>query len=131
MRFLPSNALREELGELKVACISSVAELQDRITGILRPITQRFNLTLSAFGNVTHTEYSSAGELVLADAWGNHIEPAPMTPTVDSKPWDVLTGTIRAALKDSPSHGQSELVVVPGLALGKSLLIRLCRSLLS
>lgn len=101
-----------------ILLLSSVAKLQDRVTNILLPVAKKFNITLDAFGAVAYEGQPGTGELVLVDAWGNHIEPAPMTPTVDSKPYDLLSGTIRAALKDSPGYANSEVVVVPGLSVG-------------
>ena len=97
---------------------SSVKELQERITFVVLPVAKRFNLTLHAFGKVAHIGKQGSGEIVLAEAWGHSREPAPMTPVIDSAPYDLLSGTIKAALKSSPQYSERDLVVTPNLALG-------------
>ncbi|KAF8273163.1 carboxypeptidase S [Lactarius quietus] len=39
---------------------------------------------------------SSISALTLTDAWGTALEPAPVTPTDGSAPWQLLSGTIKA-----------------------------------
>ena len=98
---------------------SPVHELQERITAVVLSVAKKYNITLRAFGQVAFEGKSDPGELVLAEAWDHHLEPAPMTPTVNSEPWNLLSGTIQASLKSSPQYKGRGLVVVPNLALGR------------
>ena len=85
---------------------SSVAELQNRITKVLTPIADKYNLSINSFGSVSEPDVLKAGLLTLSDAWGNSLEPAPITPTsLDSPGWQLLSGTIQS------THLTSKLVV--------------------
>lgn len=103
---------------------SSVKELQDHITSLLAPVVTSFNLSLTAFGDsVGIPKSESAGEVLLSDAWGNKLEPSPITPTGESGPWKLLAGTIKATV-EATGGGQGgqrgKAVVVPGLTNGNT-----------
>lgn len=97
---------------------SSVKELEDHVTSVVLPVAEVFNITLNAFGVIAFRGDEGAGEIVLTQAWDRPREPAPMTPTGDSEPFAILSGTIKAALASSPQYGNRELIVTPILALG-------------
>lgn len=97
---------------------SSVKELQDHITSVLAPVVASFNLSLTAFDDsVGIPESESAGEVILSDAWGNKLEPSPITPMGESGPWKLLAGTIKATV-ESTEGGKA--VVIPGLTNGNT-----------
>ncbi|KAI0343219.1 carboxypeptidase S [Trametopsis cervina] len=117
------NALPERAVAIvnhRIAQQSSVSEVMERITSVILPTARKFNITLNAFGKSVYHGASGAGEINLADTWGTALEPAPMTPTVDAKPYEILMGTIKAALKASPKYNKNEVVISPGLAFGMS-----------
>lgn len=97
---------------------SSVQELQTRMSGLLAPLAERFNLSLSAFGNSTSGD--NAGSLILSDAFGTALNPSPITPTFGSGPWELLSGTIISTIKSSirPGYVEGPVVVSPSLGLG-------------
>lgn len=103
---------------------SSVKELQDHITSVLAPVVASFNLSLTAFDDsVGIPKSESAGEVILSDAWGNQLEPSPITPTGESGPWKLLAGTIKATVEatgggDGKKGGKA--VVIPGLTIGNT-----------
>ncbi|KAH9066867.1 hypothetical protein EDB87DRAFT_1573733 [Lactarius vividus] len=96
-----TNALPEEAWAVvnhRIATQSSVSVVQQRDTELLKQLAKEFNLTFTAFGSdITPKCTPTAGKLTLTDAWGTSLEPAPVTPTEDSAPWRLLSGTIKAA----------------------------------
>ncbi|KAI0091719.1 carboxypeptidase S [Irpex rosettiformis] len=122
------NALPEKVEAVvnhRISEYSSVSDLQSRFTSIVLPVAERFNLTLDAFGRVVFEGAEGRGEIVLSDAWGTALEPAPKTPTNektdgDVRPYELLQGTIKAALKASPAYKDKKVVSSPALALGNT-----------
>ncbi len=78
-----------------------MSEVQKHITDVILPVARKFNLTLVSFGTNVTIGSEGAGHIILSKAWGTSLEPAPMTPISSSKPYDILAGTIKAALKSS------------------------------
>lgn len=125
---LPSRLLQRTLTVglyfILVPSDSSVKELQDHITSVLAPVVASFNLSLTAFDDsVGIPKSESAGEVILSDAWGNQLEPSPITPTGESGPWKLLAGTIKATVEatgggDGKKGGKA--VVIPGLTIGNT-----------
>ena len=75
-------------------------------------------MTYNAFGETLHT--GSAGTLTLSDAWGNALEPAPVTPT-DEAPYKLLSGTIRAAYGTRRNaDGEEDIKIAPGIMTGNT-----------
>ncbi|KAI5124212.1 hypothetical protein M0805_005062 [Coniferiporia weirii] len=120
-----SNALPEQAFAIvnhRIADYSSVAELEDRFTNIVTPIAESFNLTISAFAEEASSadvQTSVARRLTLTDAYGTGLNPAPVTPTTGSGPWQLLSGTI---LFTFSTNQRSEIAreitsVAPGLSL--------------
>ncbi|KAI0704317.1 hypothetical protein BC835DRAFT_817562 [Cytidiella melzeri] len=122
------NALPERVEAVvnhRIAEQSSVAELMQRFTFIMLPVAKQYNLTLHAFGSVAHSGSAGKGDIVLSDAWGTALEPAPLTPTngdedEESRAYRLLMGTIKAALKASPKYKDRDVVVMPKLSLGNT-----------
>lgn len=106
---------------------SSVAELIQRYTDVLSPVTTSLNLTLNSFGTVIPPSTTPIGEVKLTDAYGTALNPAPVTSTdLSSGPWRLLSGTILSTLATSlrTENGteyakENKAVMAPGLNLGK------------
>lgn len=101
-----------------------------RYTDVLSPVTSELNLTLNSFGTVILPSSSPIGEVILTDAYGTGLNPAPITPTdLKSGPWRLLSGTILSTLGSSlrTVNGsgtdyarENKAVVAPMLSLGVS-----------
>jgi Gly-Xaa carboxypeptidase len=102
---------------------SSVAVVQERDTNLLEHLAKEFNLTFTAFGSAISTgDGPTAGTLTLTDEWGTALEPAPITPTSeDSAPWQLLSGTIKAAFNAHRGlDGDDNILVSPGIMTGNT-----------
>ncbi|KZT69704.1 carboxypeptidase S [Daedalea quercina L-15889] len=138
-----SNALPETAGAVvnhRIAIDSSVVALKNYTSAVLAPVAESLNLSFSPFpedtpetlstagGNHTVVVKESAGRVLLSDAFGTALEPAPVSPT-DSAQWRVLAGTIRAAWpigdersasSEEGSQAESGIIVVPSLLAGNT-----------
>lgn len=104
-----------------ISYYSSVSEVAEHITEVLRPVAAKFNLTLDAFGvNVTA---GSMGRLAIKNAFQSALEPSPVTPTGSSEPFSILSGTIKAILENSDVHPSDGVVVAPMLGLGEDRIV--------
>ena len=99
---------------------SSVGELQNHIIDTLIPVAKHYNLSVDAFGTPIGDSHASAGQVTLSDAFGSALEPAPVTPSAGSAPYDVLSGTIRNVLTTSPRklYENKAVIVAPSILLG-------------
>lgn len=95
-------------------------EVQTRITKLLRPLAMRFNITMGAFGRPVLSEKTDTGHLEVSVAFGNQLEPSPVTPTGPEDPYQILAGTIRGAIGDSKRNGGRAVVVVPQIEKGNT-----------
>ena len=101
---IKSNALPElswAVVNNRIGTESSVSAVQERFTNLIGPLAASANLTLTAFGkkvpNRTVEPWAAAGDVILSDAWGTALEPAPITPTDEKAvPYKLLSGTILA-----------------------------------
>lgn len=102
---------------------SSVAAVQERDTHVLKQLAKEFNLTYTAFGSPISTQDGpAAGTLILTEAWGTSLEPAPVTPSVEeSAPWRLFSGTIKATF-NAHRHldGPNNIFVSPGIMSGNT-----------
>lgn len=115
------NALPESAWAVinhRIATDSSVAETMSYDTALLKPLAEKFNLSLKSFGEyITDPSLPSFGSVILSDAWGTFLEPAPTTPYgINAGPYQVLSGTIKSVynahrgleegenVKVAPSH---------------------------
>ncbi|EIM86689.1 carboxypeptidase S [Stereum hirsutum FP-91666 SS1] len=130
-----TNALPEQAWAVvnhRIATQSSLAEAMKSDTDRIIPLAARFNLSLTAFGEViTPADTPAYGTVTLSDAWGNQLAPAPVTPTgADAVPYKVLSGTIKATfnshraagfgLTDGQEIENETIVVSPGIMTGNT-----------
>jgi Gly-Xaa carboxypeptidase len=97
--------------------------VKEHDTQILKHLAKEFNLTYTAFDSTISAEDGpSAGTLTLTDAWGTALEPAPIMPTGDdSAPWQLLSGTIKAAFNSHHGlEGEDNIFVGPGIMTGNT-----------
>ena len=83
-------------------------------------MAEKYNLTIDAFGKHIGDSQARAGHVTLGDAFGTGLEPAPVTPSAGSAPYDLLSGTIRNVLTTSPRplYEDKTVVVAPSILLG-------------
>ncbi|KAI0041286.1 carboxypeptidase S [Auriscalpium vulgare] len=119
------NALPESAWAVvdhRIADYSSVDAVQAHYVEVLSPVAAALNLSLDAFGRSSNSSgmSSSAGHVQLSTAFGLAINPAPISPTQGSGPWQLLSGTILSTLASSPRDDvrSKNAVVSPGLTLG-------------
>lgn len=102
---------------------SSVAAVEQRDRDILKQLAREFNLTYTAFGSAVSAEDGpAAGTLMLTEASGTSLEPAPITPFgKDSAPWQLLSGTIKATFNAHRGlDGLDNIIVSPGIMTGNT-----------
>lgn len=109
------NALPEQAYVLinhRIVPGSSVAATQQRITSLLTPLAENYNLSLSAFGKSIIPHVVQEGQVLIDEAFSPGLEPAPVTP--QAAEWDLFGGTIRAewAKRGPPTE---EMIVAPGM----------------
>lgn len=80
-----------------------------------------FNISVDAFG--THygnlSMEGAFGHLQLSDAYGTQLEPAPVTPTFGSGPYELLAGTVISALGSSNrTNIPKKVFLAPSLSTG-------------
>ncbi|OJA18441.1 hypothetical protein AZE42_05816, partial [Rhizopogon vesiculosus] len=114
------NALPEAVYAIanhRIADHSSVSELQDRFTNIVAPVAAKYNMSLDAFGKTVGLEVPTWGLVKLSDAFASALEPAPVTPTTGSGPYELLSGTVLSTLKTNlrTDNPPDDAVVTPGL----------------
>jgi len=124
-----ANALPETAWALvnhRISVVSSVDEVKRHDSELLADLAEQFNLTYTAFGTKISKELDDApsgGTLTLTDAFGTALEPAPVTPTEsgDAKPYELLSGTIKATYNAHRSlQGVNEIIVSPGMPTGNT-----------
>jgi len=111
----------------RIGTESSVKVVQERFTNLIAPIAAEANLTLTAFGrkvlNWTVDPWVAAGDVILSDAWGTALEPAPVTPTDEkAAPYQLLSGTILAVGRAGGQAGEAtkKFFVAPSVMSGGS-----------
>ncbi|KAF5314212.1 hypothetical protein D9758_017834 [Tetrapyrgos nigripes] len=123
-----TNALPEQAYAVvnhRIDTKSSVEEVTRRDTHTIKKWAERFNLSLNAFGEeVTDSSKAYYGSVVLSDAFGNHLAPAPVTPTSgdEAKPYELLSGTIRGTFAAFRGQSLEEggIAVAPGMPSGNT-----------
>lgn len=73
--------------------------VKGRVLSLLKSVADEYNLSISSFGDIVPS--SDQGSVILFDAFQSGLEPAPISPAGDAKPWSLLTSTIRAALEEA------------------------------
>ncbi|CAL1714699.1 unnamed protein product [Somion occarium] len=118
-----TNALPESAWAVvnhRIATDSSLDEVKEHDTNLLKDLASEFNLSYTAFGeDITGQDKPAYGKLRLSDAWGAGLTPAPITPTdKDAAPYQLLAGTIRATY--NAHRGGDDVVVSPGIMSGNT-----------
>lgn len=108
----------------RISLASSVEKLQERITGVLKPVAKEYKLDFEAFGDSIFTEDKSAGKLTLAPAWNSSLNPAPVSPyTADAPSWRLLAGTTKSVYASRPDNGKkwsADVHMAPYLTTGNT-----------
>ncbi|KAJ7876836.1 hypothetical protein B0H13DRAFT_1632025 [Mycena leptocephala] len=95
---------------------SSVIEVQKHIVELVSPIATEFNMSLIAFGLPSTQNVVPVHQIVLSDAFGTALEPSPVTP-LESGPYELLAGTIKAALETAARYNSTGVIISPSLGL--------------
>ncbi|KAG1880394.1 hypothetical protein C8R48DRAFT_683828 [Suillus tomentosus] len=120
------NALPEQAWAIvnhRISTESSIAATKVRDIGLLKSLANDFNLSYTAFGSyVSNEDAPSYGTLTLSTAFGDGLEPAPVTPSgEDAAPFRLLSGTIKAAYNSHRNiSGSDAIIVSPGIMSGNT-----------
>ncbi|KAL4243807.1 peptidase M20A family protein [Abortiporus biennis] len=121
---IKTNALPERASAIvnhRIAEHSSIEELQQRIASILLPVAEKFNLTFTSFGMDISAGSGQGGHLALSEAYGVSLTSSPVTPSgIDDIPYQILSGTIKAVLKNTKAYEHKKVIVSPLLSLGNT-----------
>ncbi|KAI0085827.1 carboxypeptidase S [Irpex rosettiformis] len=120
-----TNALPENAYVIVNHRIAGYRALKSRLIDVLSPVAVRFNLSIDAFGEALGDLASrkvAYGKVVLSDAFGTGLEPAPITPTTESPPYELLSGIIRNVIETSnrKAYVGRKVVVAPGILRGNT-----------
>lgn len=124
------NALPEQAWAVvnhRISTESSIAATEAHDIDLLRPLASKFNLSYTAFGKtVDHGDHLNTsptyGNLTLSEAFKGGLEPAPTTPFEgdDAMPYQILSGSIKAAFNRHRSIKEDGIVVSPGIMSGNT-----------
>ncbi|KIY67415.1 carboxypeptidase S [Cylindrobasidium torrendii FP15055 ss-10] len=120
-----TNALPEQAFAIvnhRVSTLSNVDAVKARDTNVLKHLAQKFNLTYTAFDELISTG-APEKTLVLSEAFGHSLEPAPLTPTsgAESAAYKLLSGTIKATYNAHHGvDGDNSIAVAPGMMTGNT-----------
>lgn len=120
------NALPEQAWAIvnhRISTESSIAATKVRDIELLESIANDFNLSYMAFGShISNGDAPSYGTLTLSTAFGDGLEPAPVTPSgEDAVPFRLLSGTIKAAYNSHRNiSGSGAIIVSPGIMSGNT-----------
>ncbi|KAE9399968.1 Zn-dependent exopeptidase [Gymnopus androsaceus JB14] len=109
-----ANALPERAEAVvnhRIAEFSSALEVRNHIKDLVLPFAALYNLSVDAFGQNVREDGSGLGKIVLSDAH------PPVTPIINSRMYDILSGTIKATLQSSTRYQADDVVVTPSLGL--------------
>ena len=95
--------------------------MKAHIVDTVGPVAKRYNLSVDAFGKQIGDAEYSYGQVILGDAFGTGLEPAPITPSAGNAPYDLLSGTIRNVLTTSTraAYENKTIIVAPSILLGE------------
>ncbi|KAG1788203.1 uncharacterized protein HD556DRAFT_1434081 [Suillus plorans] len=120
------NALPEQAWAIvnhRISTESSIAATKVRNIELLKSLANNFNLSYTAFGSyVSNEDAPSYGALTLSTAFGDGLEPAPVTPSgEDAALFRLLSGTIKAAYNSHINiSGSDAIIVSPGIMSGNT-----------
>jgi len=94
---------------------SSLGALKSRDTALLQSLATQFNLSYTAFGvSQSDEDVPAYGTLALSEPFHPGLEPAPVTP-VDEEPYQLMSGTIKAAYNAHRSLEGDNINVAPSI----------------
>jgi len=101
---------------------SSVSEVINIDTELLKPLAAKFNLSLTSFGEViTDPSAPFYGSAALSSPWGTQFEPAPVSPYKGSVAFDTLSGTIKSVYNvHRELDGDDNIKVYPAYITGNT-----------
>ena len=101
---------------------SSVSEVMNIDTELVKPIATKFNLSLTSFGEVIiDPSAPSSGSVALSNPWGTQLEPAPTSLYKDSVAFDILSGTIKSVYNAHRGlEGNDNIKVYPSYTSGNT-----------
>lgn len=120
------NALPEQAWAIvnhRISTESSIAATKARDIELLESLANDFNLSYTAFGgHISNEDAPSYGTLILSTAFGDGLEPAPVTPSgEDAAPFQLLSGTIKATYNSHRNiSGSDAIIVSPGIMSGNT-----------
>jgi Gly-Xaa carboxypeptidase len=120
------NALPEQAWAIvnhRISTESSTAATKARDIELLKSLANNFNLSYTAFGSrISNEDAPSYGTLILSTAFGDGLEPAPVTPSgEDAAPFQLLSGTIKATYNSHRNiSGSDAIIVSPGIMSGNT-----------
>jgi len=118
-----TNALPEQAWGVvnhRIATESSLGALKSRDTALLQSLATKYNLSYNAFGIHQSDEDAPAyGTLTLTEPFQPGLEPAPITP-IHEKPYQLLSGTIKATYNAYRSIEGDHINVAPGIMSGNT-----------
>lgn len=102
------NALPEQANVVinhRIDVGSSVEAVRRHVYSIVKSVAARNDLAISGsegweFVANDSSKHPRAGKIVLSDAFHSALEPAPLTPLGDAKPWKLLQAVIRNVWSD-------------------------------
>lgn len=120
------NALPEvawAVANNRIADYSFLSELMAHVTDVALPMATKHNMTLEAFGKTVGLQGSSWGTIRLSNTSHSPLEPAPVSPTTGSGPYELLSGIIRSVFQ---THLRTDnlpkfAIVSPALDVGEFL----------
>ncbi|KAL0961081.1 hypothetical protein HGRIS_006064 [Hohenbuehelia grisea] len=112
---LPTEALATI--DHRIADWSSMADLKSHYISLISPLASKLGLTFDAFGeSIVSTSKvvnrSPQGHLQVVQVNGAGREPSPVSPTLGSAPWEILSGTILATLKSSLEGNYNDMNMI-------------------
>ncbi|KAG1881228.1 hypothetical protein F4604DRAFT_1678821 [Suillus subluteus] len=110
------NALPEQAWAIvnhRISTESSIVATKARDIELLESLANEFNLSYTAFGDhISNEDAPSYGTLILSTAFGDGLEPAPVTPSgEDAAPFQLLSGTIKAAYNSHRNISGSDAII--------------------
>ena len=121
-----TNALPESAWAVvnhRISTQSSVNSTKERDSALFVELAEKFGLRYQAFGKSISTQGKN-GLLMLEDAFGTSLEPAPVTPTTaESEPFILLSGSIKSSYASrvrQTNQGTEEIFIAPGHSTGNT-----------
>ncbi|KAF8917086.1 hypothetical protein CPB85DRAFT_1215636 [Mucidula mucida] len=120
-----TNALPEQAWAVvnhRISILSSIDATIAHDTKTFKKLAKEFNLTYTSFGEVIN-EGAPEKTLVLSDAFGNALRPAPRTPSAGegAAPYELISGTIKATFNAHRGiEGDNNIAVSPGMMTGNT-----------